>query len=175
MITMRPPGEFIDGLIEFCKCFPPEWSIVEVGTYSGEATTHFADHFKQVFCIDTWEPIGEISTSMDNYNYQLDEAEQAFNLLRAKKKNIIKLKGREEDLCDAFSDNSLDIVYLDADHRRDPLREEVVRWMTKVKPGGVLAGHDYHATTPDVILVVNEFFRQPIAVFPDHSWYVRRI
>ncbi len=38
---------------------------------------------------------------------------------------------------------SLDFVYLDARHDRDSVEEDLAVWYPKVRPGGVIAGHDY--------------------------------
>lgn len=40
-------------------------------------------------------------------------------------------------------DESLDFVYIDARHDYDAVLEDVRLWLPKVRPGGVLAGHDY--------------------------------
>ena len=37
----------------------------------------------------------------------------------------------------------LDFVYLDARHDRESVLEDLAEWYPKVRPGGVLAGHDY--------------------------------
>jgi hypothetical protein len=40
-------------------------------------------------------------------------------------------------------DDSLDFGYLDARHDREAVLEDVGAWWPKIRPGGVLAGHDY--------------------------------
>ena len=42
-----------------------------------------------------------------------------------------------------FEDNSLDFVYIDADHTYEATMADIMAWIPKVKVGGVLAGHDY--------------------------------
>lgn len=42
-----------------------------------------------------------------------------------------------------FADRSLDFVYIDAQHHYEAVREDIALWHPKVKPGGILAGHDY--------------------------------
>lgn len=42
----------------------------------------------------------------------------------------------------SFPDNSLDFVYIDGDHDGDASYNDMRAWYPKVKPGGVLAGHD---------------------------------
>ena len=43
-----------------------------------------------------------------------------------------------------FEDESLDFVFLDADHGYDVVKRDILSWFPKVKIGGVIAGHDYY-------------------------------
>ena len=40
-------------------------------------------------------------------------------------------------------DESLDWVYIDANHRYEYVKENLEIWTPKVKKGGICAGHDY--------------------------------
>lgn len=42
-----------------------------------------------------------------------------------------------------FDDNSLDFVYIDANHDFLNVIQDIQYWLRKVKPGGILSGHDY--------------------------------
>lgn len=42
-----------------------------------------------------------------------------------------------------FEDNSLDFVYIDANHDFINVAQDIHYWLKKVKPGGILSGHDY--------------------------------
>ena len=42
-----------------------------------------------------------------------------------------------------FDDSSLDFVYIDGNHAYEFVRDDVASWWPKVKPGGILAGHDW--------------------------------
>jgi predicted O-methyltransferase YrrM len=42
-----------------------------------------------------------------------------------------------------FADNSLDFVYLDADHSVESVQEDIAAWFPKIRSGGLLAGHDF--------------------------------
>lgn len=44
-----------------------------------------------------------------------------------------------------FNDESLDMVYLDAEHTYDGVLADIKLWYPKVKQGGILAGHDIFA------------------------------
>ena len=47
------------------------------------------------------------------------------------------------DALDLFEDNSLDFVYIDANHDFLNFIQDLHYWLKKVKPGGIMAGHDY--------------------------------
>lgn len=42
-----------------------------------------------------------------------------------------------------FADNSLDFVYIDADHHYKTVKEDIEEWAKKVKPGGKVCGDDF--------------------------------
>jgi len=41
------------------------------------------------------------------------------------------------------ADRSMDFVYIDARHDYESVKEDLAAWCAKVRPGGILAGHDY--------------------------------
>lgn len=58
-----------------------------------------------------------------------------------------------------YLDESLDFIFIDADHSYESVKEDIVAWYPKLKPGGVLSGHDYRSNHfPGVSLAVDEFF-----------------
>jgi len=44
-----------------------------------------------------------------------------------------------------FGPGTMDFVYIDANHTLESTREDILLWWPKIKPGGILAGHDYLA------------------------------
>lgn len=47
------------------------------------------------------------------------------------------------DAAQDFEDNSLDFVYIDANHADPYVSEDIRVWTPKVKSGGIVSGHDY--------------------------------
>jgi predicted O-methyltransferase YrrM len=43
-------------------------------------------------------------------------------------------------------EDSLDFVYIDGDHNYDAVMLDIILWERRVRPGGILAGHDYVGT-----------------------------
>ena len=60
-----------------------------------------------------------------------------------------------------WADNSVDFVYLDGDHKYEPVLQDIEAWWPKIRPGGIWSGHDYtegsHIEKFGVIQAVTEF------------------
>jgi hypothetical protein len=76
-------------------------------------------------------------------------------------------------------DNSLDWVYIDADHSYKACLADLAGWWPKVKSGGYVMGHDHHQKRePGVVAAVAEFGRkmrlpEPILTcdsIPSYGW-----
>ena len=57
------------------------------------------------------------------------------------------IKAFSMDAVKGFGDESLDAVYIDANHSFRYVAEDIYEWSKKVRKGGIVAGHDY--TTVD--------------------------
>jgi hypothetical protein len=53
------------------------------------------------------------------------------------------IKGFSVDVARTLPDNSLDFVYIDGNHEFQHVVNDMCEWYKKVRPGGILAGHDY--------------------------------
>jgi hypothetical protein len=58
-------------------------------------------------------------------------------------KNYSFIEKFSMDAVKDFEDNSLDFVYIDANHNFQNVTNDVIEWNRKLKVGGILAGHDY--------------------------------
>ena len=66
---------------------------------------------------------------------------KAHNLLRGY--NAEWLQIFSEDAARSFPDGILDFVYIDGEHAYDFVMLDIILWTRKVKPGGIVSGHDY--------------------------------
>eukprot|EP00929_Paragymnodinium_shiwhaense_P107715 TRINITY_DN74085_c0_g1_i1.p1 TRINITY_DN74085_c0_g1~~TRINITY_DN74085_c0_g1_i1.p1 ORF type:complete len:466 (-),score=66.54 TRINITY_DN74085_c0_g1_i1:607-2004(-) len=77
-----------------------------------------------------------------------------------------------------FERDSLDIVFVDGGHEYEDVRADLAAWWPKVRPGGILAGHDFSLQHDGVPTAVSEFLsrRQPIEIFldADTTFWFRR-
>ncbi|CAL1154174.1 unnamed protein product, partial [Cladocopium goreaui] len=73
-------------------------------------------------------------------------------------------------------DASLDLVFIDGDHRYQTVVDDLRLWSPKVAPGGCLAGHDFGLNGLGVIRAVSEFalrHNATIRVQTDCFWFFR--
>jgi hypothetical protein len=54
-----------------------------------------------------------------------------------------------------------DAVFIDAAHDLESVRADIKHWLPYVKPGGIIAGHDYQPDYPGVRQAVDEAFGMP--------------
>lgn len=66
--------------------------------------------------------------------------------------NLVHASGQENVV--QYADESLDFVFVDAAHTYIDTVELLRLYLPKVKPGGVLAGHDYNSSFPGVVRAV---------------------
>ena len=77
-----------------------------------------------------------------------------------------------------FADESFDLVFVDADHSESAVRRDVSAWLPKLRPGGVIAGHDFGGDRhPGVERAVTDLFRghaHGVKVDADKVWWTLR-
>lgn len=83
---------------------------------------------------------------------------------------VVLVTGDSRD-ADRFPDACFDLVFIDADHSYAGCRHDILAYTPKVKPGGLLAGHDYQPDWPGVVRAVDELC--PDAGHFHSIWYTR--
>lgn len=82
-----------------------------------------------------------------------DSAREAFERFE----RIEWVKARSEDV-PLYLDFEVDFVFLDDHHEEESVYREIVAWLSKLKSGGVIAGHDVNANYPGVERAVRRAF-----------------
>jgi len=139
------------GLYEWAANMPFK-KYVEVGSWKGHSISFLAQIIVQaqvktdyeIYAVDLWEN----SKMSDTQVPELPYIHEIFteNLTRAGVREHVKdLKMSSVEASKLFKDKSLDFVFIDADHSYESVKEDITHWKPKLKPGCVLAGHDYYA------------------------------
>jgi len=79
------------------------------------------------------------------------------------------LKMTSVEAAKMFKDNALDLIFIDADHKYESVKEDIIAWLPKVRKGGILSGHDYDGEDnmhPGVKQAVDEIFGKKVNSVP---------
>jgi len=157
-----------EGLQDLINNIPTKGTMIEIGTFTGESTVLFGDHFEKVIGIDPmlqdYDP--KDPTSKFNFNEVLDmfvERTKTYD-------NIQLITKTSDDAVNDFNDEVFDFIYIDGIHQYENVKQDIINYLPKVKNGGVIGGHDYGPSWPGVKQAVDEMFGQPDKVFKDTSW-----
>lgn len=146
-------------------------NIVEIGSYQGESTTIFSQHFtdSKIFAVDTWSHNYEMDLNTNNHI----DVENNFNSIILNYPNIIKIKMSSENFSNIIADNSIDFVYIDGDHSYEGVSTDIIKWKNKIKKGGYIGGHDYVEDRVDLIRAVKENFPNDVINIFGWSWLIK--
>lgn len=154
------------------KSIPDGGWIVEVGAWKGASTSYLAveaQHKKmKIDVVDTWagsEEHKEMSDIVENslFGTFIDNLRPLINMINPIRSDSISASKM-------YADEFLDAVFIDADHRYESVKADILAWMPKVKNGGILAGHDYCSTHFGVMQAVNELVPQSDII--RDCWYL---
>lgn len=136
-------GTGIAGLIGLCfdiyNLNPNASRWVEIGSYIGESALIFAsfDYVQRLDCVD---PLA-LGTKIKDKEKRFKERLSYF--MRPGKEKVFLNKETSESYAKKVDDSSLDVVYIDGDHKYSSVTNDLHLWYPKIKSGGFLCGHDY--------------------------------
>lgn len=118
---------------------------VEIGTFKGEfAKTILSNWNGTLYMVDPWrEDLGYEYTNTDYYEFKNSLYYQTIENTKEYQDRSFMLRGFSNQMINLFENESLDFVYIDANHAYDFVKEDIELWYPKVKKGGIVSGHDY--------------------------------
>lgn len=117
--------------------------MIEVGTFRGiHAQKMFETlEIEKMYVVDPWE-------ETESYRDNNPGATQSL-LSKAEKETDKRLKGKPVIKIKDFSDNAInkikenvDFIYIDGDHSYKQAKKDMINYWGKLKPGGIMGGHD---------------------------------
>ena len=116
---------------------------VEVGIYRGRFTATLAKRAPkmQLVGVDAWK----VYLGYKDYeNNDLETEAYKDAVRRTKDYPQVKLiNAWSVDAAKMFKDDSIDYLFIDANHTYEWVVEDMKAWIPKVKKGGIIMGHDY--------------------------------
>lgn len=116
----------------------------EIGVDGGEFSEKLCLAGLKLYAIDPWKSYEE---------YKVTRNQQKLDLLHERAKQILApyptctvIRKTSMEAVTDFADESLDFVYIDANHEFRYIAEDLAEWTKKVRHGGIVSGHDYFYT-----------------------------
>ena len=167
MINLKIPGQMseveLKALEEISKTVPLNGIVIEVGSLYGLSSFTWSTSVNasaKVYCIDPWVREGWIIDLVETripgcpvFSFE------AFSHYTAGLKNIIPIKGYSPQVAKDWV-VPIDVYFDDDMHQNPILRANLRFWLDKIKPGGIICGHDYSEAWPDVIKEAKRIARE---------------
>jgi len=154
--------------------------ILEIGSWCGRSTRALVDNTQgHVVAVDTWAASGDewqkefwsasmILESDWQFKYFTENMSDVQDKLE-----VYRGLSTHAAMNYAALQRQFDFIFIDASHDYKNVVLDINAWKPLVRPGGVLAGHDYDPKRwPDVVRAVNELLPEASNVV-DHIWAIR--
>jgi len=124
----------------------------------------------KLYAIDAWQTFPAYRDHVTNEELEYFRAE---TVTRLAPYGCIVIKGLSTEVATRFDDESLDFVYIDGGHDFANVASDLSAWNKKVRPGGVVSGHDYtkkpgSGALNEVVEVVDAWMKAKNI----HPWFV---
>jgi predicted O-methyltransferase YrrM len=129
---------------------------VEVGSFLGRSAAYLGQKIKEsgkpiiLHCIDCWDgratcdDVGKMNDDIAREQGKPFADVFVGNMVACGLSDIVKpIQCLSHEGAAHFANGSVDFVFIDADHSREAVLADIRAWLPKMRPGGVLAGHDY--------------------------------
>lgn len=136
--------------------------VVEVGSWKGKSASIIASVLAEngcLFSVDTW------GGSEGTWGREVAMSNDILAIFRRNmmilgfQNTVFPLVMPSQMAVSIFPEKSLDMVFIDADHRYEHIKADILAWGKKVKRGSILCGHDcikkYTEFTPAEQAIIN--------------------
>jgi len=152
----------------------------EVGVHAGDTTGYLLRNLpeiKKYYAIDPWKIYkmydGTNYRKPGNKKYRTMELamKNYFKVIKPYKKKVVTYRMTSVEAIKHIPKNSLDWVFIDANHEYEYIKENLFLWTIKVKHGGLISGHDYGNKWKGIKQAVDEFVpANKLTVSPHCVW-----
>lgn len=128
------------------ELLPNNGTIIELGTWKGRSICSIAEQIKKknlsIILVDTFQGTPGEAAHQNAKNENLQEV-----LVSSLKKYGVydraKILAMTTDEASKLVKDKADLIFIDADHSYESVKQDIKNWRPKVRKGGILAGHDY--------------------------------
>jgi hypothetical protein len=164
--------------LELLDATPEGGVFVELGCYKGKSTSfigveiHKRKRDINFFAIDSFQGATNSTDANEIKAYEgISEIEESYTYNVAPIGNKIKtIVSLTDEAAQYFDDKSVDVIFVDGGHSYEVVKADIEAWLPKMKPNGIMAGHDYMAWI-GVNRALTEIFGTPHKVEND-CWFI---
>lgn len=139
---------------DMISILPEGGTFIEVGVYEGKSFAYFIveaiNAGKKLTCV-----------AVDAFPWEGLEAKFVSNMTPLKD-NYVYFTAESSEATRHFPDKCVDLLFIDANHTYEFVKRDIQKWLPKMKPGSIMAGHDYgrddYRPYQGVYDAVNEMF-----------------
>jgi predicted O-methyltransferase YrrM len=145
-----------------------EMTMIEIGSYAGESTEIFAQHFQYVIAIDPYNENYDPNDVTCSYA-PLSDVLKSYEERMRKYDNVSLLQATSDDAVKLVTLKA-DFVYIDGLHTYDQVKKDIENYLPLINKNGFIGGHDYHPVYQGVMDAIVETIGYPHKTFQDTSW-----
>lgn len=152
--------------------------IIEVGAWKGRSVAYLGVEIInsgkdiKVDAVDTWLGSDEEAHKQDEYVKSGTLYDIFIENIKPVSSVVTPVRMTSVDAAKTYEDASLDVVFIDACHTYECVKEDIEAWLPKVKVGGYLSGHDY--SWSDAVKAAVDEYRFPIEE-TEGCWVYKKI
>lgn len=144
--------EIFDTRDEMIAAIPKGGMIAELGVFKGEFSLKIDEicQPKELILIDSWSGThiysGDVNGNHKNGVRQYYTGDELYNITVEnvnKFKNPASIIRLTTDILGSFSNDTFDMIYIDADHSYEGVLKDLINAYNKIKNAGYIMGHDY--------------------------------
>ncbi len=151
--------KYRSNIIDLLNHFNLRGSVAELGCAEGYFSSDLLRMgVDKLIMVDNWGTIDGV-TGDGNFPQEWHDRNYEAAMQRVDKyKDVVSvLRGFTVEMAKYVPDEMLAMVYLDACHTYEAVKADLHAWFPKVKPGGIIAGHDFINPAYGVKEAVEEF------------------
>ena len=152
----------------------PVRSIVEVGTWNGLTAKVLKVLFPEahLYLIDPWDPSPEYLEKGGPCSLKAEDYETCYKQVSKFFEKDPQVSVIRKTSIEGTKDvpNGVDLVFIDANHDYDYVKQDIEIWGKKIRKGGLLSGHDFSPAFPGVMQAVEETYQGKYIVGKDTVW-----
>ena len=148
---------------------------IEIGAETGATSEHLLLNKDDLIlhCVDPFQPYTDHSVSGAEFPNHDDHYENFIARMKPYEERMILHRKISDEALEEFEDDAYDFIFIDGLHEYHQVKKDIENYYSKIKNGGVFAGHDYDYVA-DVKRAVDEFaaLKKAEVKFTDHDvWY----